>query len=261
MNSTELSFNPKWKSLLALTLIGCLCSFGALAASEEIQVYLDDKEEAGQLSVDWHNNYVISGRSNPQYLGEQAPDRVYRLTPELNYGLTDTLELGLYLLSALDHQGNLTGEGAKVRLKYIAPHEEEGLFWGLNLEVGEQATRVSQNPWHGELKGIMGLHDGRWTLGSNLNIDTSLDAHPGSPTADLDFKINYRIVEKTQLGLESYNELGAIHPLDSLNQNSKTLFAVVDTEAMGMDLNAGVGKGLTHASDRWTLKFILGTKF
>jgi hypothetical protein len=27
------------------------------------------------------------------------------------------------------------------------------------------------------------------------------------------------------------------------------------------DLNAGVGKGLTHASDRWTLKFILGTKF
>jgi hypothetical protein len=260
MNSKQISFNKAIKNGAAWALLAGLLSFNAYGASEEIQVYLDDKEEAGQVSVDWHNNYVFSGRSTPQYRGEQAPARVYRLTPELNIGLTDTLELGFYLLSSLDRQGNLAGDGGKVRLKYITPHAEEGLFWGLNLEVGEQAKRVSPNPWNAQLKGIWGLHEGRWTLGTNLNIDTPLDPHSGSPTVDVDFKINYRVAEKTEFGLESYNELGALHHLDSINKNSKTLFTVVDTEVAGLDLSVGLGKGLTPDSDKWLVKLILGTK-
>jgi hypothetical protein len=261
MNSSQTQPKIFQKFFVIWALIAGLLSANAYGASEEIQVYLDDKEAAGQVSVDWHNNYVFSGRSTPQYRGELAPARVYRLTPELNIGLTDTLELGFYLLSSLDRQGNLAGDGGKVRLKYIAPHAEEGVFWGLNLEVGEQAKRVSPNPWNAQLKGILGLHQGRWTLGTNLNVDTPLDTHSGSPTVDIDLKINYRVAEKTGFGLESYNELGALRHFDSLNKNSKTLFAVVDTEVAGLDLNAGLGKGLTPDSDKWLVKLIFGTKF
>ena len=73
------------------------------AAPEEIQVYLDDLRAPGQLGVDVHNNFVVSGRSTPDYPGEQAPAKVYRLTPEFAYGLSKTTELGLYLLLSLIH--------------------------------------------------------------------------------------------------------------------------------------------------------------
>jgi hypothetical protein len=236
-------------------------SSAAYAASEEIQVYLDDKEDAGQVSVDWHNNYVLSGRSTPQYAGEQAPAHTYRLTPELNVGLTDTLELGVYLLTTRDAQGNWNADGGKVRLKYIAPHQEQGMFWGLNLEVGKQALRVSPNPWNAELKGIVGWRTGPWTVGVNLNADWSLNSGTGPVGADLDFKINYALTGKTQIGLESYNELGTFTHIDPFNTGNKTIYAVIDTEVAGHELNAGLGRGLNNDSDHWIFKFIVNTPF
>ena len=243
-------------------LLGLAVPVVAAAAPEEIQVYLDDKEGPGKTSVDWHNNLAVSGRSTPDYPGERPPAHVYRLTPELNVGWTDTLELGLYVLTSRDPGGDWHGDGAKVRLKYIAPHDtSQGLYGGLNLEVGKSALAVQPLPWEGELKGILGWRNRQWTLGVNLNLDGSLDRKGGPVTADLDVKVSRVLTEKTQIGVESYNELGPLSHLQSAGRNSKTLFAVVDTDVAGFDLNAGLGRGLTTESDRWTLKFILSTPF
>ena len=64
-----------------------LGSAPALAAPEEIQVYVDDLTPPGRFGMDVHNNYVLSGRTVPEYPGEQPPDHVYRLTPEFYYGM------------------------------------------------------------------------------------------------------------------------------------------------------------------------------
>ena len=80
-------------------------------------------------------------------------------------------------------------------------------------------------------------------------------------TLDLDAKVAYAVDDKTQVGFETYNELGPLSRPDSLSKNSKTLHAVVDHEFEHFDLNLGIGKGLTHDADRWTLKFIVGTHF
>jgi hypothetical protein len=63
------------------------------------------------------------------------------------------------------------------------------------------------------------------------------------------------------LGFESYNELGPLSGLQSLQRNSKSLYAVIDHDFGGFDLNAGVGRGLTSDADRWAAKFIIGTHF
>jgi hypothetical protein len=78
----------------------------------------------------------------------------------------------------------------------------------------------------------------------------------------VDSKIAYQTDAGYQLGFESYDELGeASHP-GHLDRNSETLYAVLDTGlGKGMDLDAGIGRGLTTASDRWVLKFILGFHF
>jgi len=253
-----MSFQTVFKYLVVSSI---LCATLAYGASEEIQVYTDDKEEAGHASVDIHNNYVRSGRSSPEYSGEQAPNHIYRLTPEFNYGLTDTLELGVYLLTTRATNGDWNADGYKLRLKYIAPHQDEGLYWGLNMEVGHQARAVSEYPRNAQLKAIFGWNHGKWNIAANLNSDGSFNSGSGPVTADLDFKINYQVAEKTQLGIESYNELGAYNHFDALSKNSKVIYGVIDTEVFGHELNAGIGHGTNDQSDQWIVKFIVNQRF
>jgi len=245
-----------------LLAIATCFSPAARAAPEEIQVYLDDMSAPGQFGVDVHNNYVFSGASRPGYAGEQPPFHVYRLTPEFYYGLTDTLELGLYVLTTRAPGADPKLDGGKLRLKYIAPHDKDrGFFWGANLEVGRTSLRVSPRPWNAELKGIFGYRTGPWTLAVNPNLDWSLSSRGGPVTLDVDAKVAYAINGKTQLGFETYNDLGRLARPDALRYNSKTLFAVIDHEFDRFDLNAGIGRGITRDADRWVLKFIVGTHF
>ena len=242
--------------------LGLIAAAPCRAASEEIQVYMDDLSAPGQFGLDVHNNFVISGARAPTYLGELPPHHVYRLTPELYFGLTKTLELGLYVLSAKGPQDNGRIEGSKLRLKYIAPHDADaGFFWGLNLEAGRTSTRVSETPWNAQLKGIMGYRSGPWTIAANPNLDWSLSSHGGPVTASVDAKVAYAVTSKTSIGFESYNELGPLSHLQALNRNSKTLYAVLDQGIGAIDINAGLGRGLTNDADRWVLKFIVGTHF
>jgi hypothetical protein len=253
------------KHCIVVTSAFCWLATGAppcKAAPEEIQVYEDDMSAPGRAGVDVHNNFVASGSDTPGYAGEEPPRHVYRLTPEFYYGLSDTVELGLYVLSSRSPGGESHMDGTKLRLKYIAPHAaNEGLFWGANLEVGRTGKRVSETPWNGELKGILGYRTGPWTWAVNPNIDWSLSAHGGPATVDIDVKGAYAITGKSQLGMEVYGELGPVSGLQPLDRNSKTLYAVLDHDFGSFDLNAGVGRGLTTDSDRWTFKFILGAHF
>ena len=233
----------------------------AAAAPEEIQVYVDDLTTPGRFGLDVHNNYASSARDTPDYEGEQPPEHVYRLTPEFYYGLSSELELGLYLLSTRSAAGEAHFDGEKLRLKFIAPHDaQHGMFWGLNVELGRTSERVSEYPWNLEVKGILGYRQSRWLLAANLNVDRSL-ARTGVATLELDTKLAYDVGHEIQLGTELYDELGpATHP-GPLNEFSQAAYAIVDTEVHGLEINAGLGWGLTSAADQWVLKLIVGHRF
>lgn len=247
------------RALTALLL--ALTSSTAWGAPEEIQVYIDDLVGPGKFGTDVHNNYVVSGSGRPDYPGAEAPLHVYRLTPEFYYGLSETLELGLYTLTTTQPGRSPTFDGPKLRVKFIAPHDEEqGAFWGANLEIGDTSLRVSPEPWGTELKGIYGYRWSRWLFAVNTNFDwTSTRVFGGPASLDVDTKLAYTMDAGYQLGFESYNELGEVSHLGHLNQNGEALYAVLDTDLdKSMDLNAGIGRGLTTVSDRWIVKFILG---
>lgn len=249
----------------ALALACSIAVGGAQAAAEEIQVYLDDMKAPGAWGLDVHNNFVARGRRTPDYAGEQPPGRVLRVTPELTYGITPTLELGLYVLASRASAGRLDADGGKVRLKYIPAHDADvGGFWGLNLEVGRSALRVAEQPWNAQLKGIVGWRSGPWLLAANPNVDVSLSPGGGPVTAAVDVKLAYALDARTQWGLESYNELGPVRALtrrQGWQRQGRTLYAVLDRDFDGIDLNLGLGRGLTPDADRWTLKFIAGFAF
>jgi hypothetical protein len=248
-------------SVVCFVILGTIWQ-AAAAAPEEIQVYLDDMSDPGQFGVDLHNNDVLSGANAPSYPGEQPPDHVYRFTPEFYYGLSKQVELGLYLLTTTPASGDAHYDGAKLRLKYVADHDpDEGLFYGANLEVGRTDIRVSPIAWAAELKGILGLRTGRWTLAVNPNLDSYLGKGSGAITLDVDLKVAYDVGDKTQVGVEAYNELGPVAHLQALERGYKAIFLALDKNFERFDLNLAIGRGLTSETDRWILKFIVGTHF
>jgi hypothetical protein len=233
-----------------------------LAAPEEIQVYLDDTVERGHVGLDVHQNYALSGLTEPEYLGQRPANHVYRLTPEFYYGVATDLELGVYVLSTLDRENRAAVDGAKVRLKYVAPHDEaSGGFWGLNLEVGKSARTLEEHPWNYELKGIAGYRAGRYTVAANLNLDAALGSNAGPTTMDLDTRFAVRLRGKTEAAIELYDALGPVKHLGHLSAQSHTVYAVLDTDVGPLDLEIGLGRGLTSSADGWVAKLITGVRF
>ena len=245
-----------------LFLLGTVGST-AWAASEEIQVYMDEMNRPGEIGLDVHHNYVFSGSGVPDYPGAQVARHVFRVTPEFSYGLTPNLELGAYILVSREANGSSTVDGEKLRLKYIAAKlPEQPYFIGANLEIGRVDHRLNENPWNGELKGIFGYRTGRWTMALNTNVGFKVSGPTASPpTLGLASKIAYKTREDFQIGMESYNELGELRRLGKLNEQSQTLYAVIDTTLHGWDINLGLGRGLEPASDRWLMKAVLSVPF
>ena len=132
---------------------------------------------------------------------------------------------------------------------------------GANLEIGKTSLRVSEQPWNAQLKGILGYRTGPWSFAANPNVDWSLSPGGGAAQLSLDFKVAYAVVASTRLGIESYNGLGPVSGPGPLAGYAKSLYVAVDHDFGGVDLNAGVGRGLTSAADVWTVKFIVGTHF
>jgi hypothetical protein len=254
----------KTPSLLrCLAVLALACSAGAaLAAPEEIQVYMNEMNQAGEFGLDVHVNYVVTGAIAPDYHGAQLARHALRVTPEFSYGLTRNLELGAYILGIRDAANRYRIGGEKLRIKFIPTTPADPVFYGANLELGRVDHPLDQNPWNGELKGILGYRGTHWTVAVNANVDFKVSGPVNSPASlELATKLNYAMSDRLQLGIESYNDLGEVRRLDSPLRQAHTTYAVVDTSVRGWDLNLGVGRGNAAASDRWTLKAIIGIPF
>lgn len=134
-------------AIAALATFAFTLAAPAFAADEEIQVYMDEMNTPGHFGLDVHVNYVTSGDLLFDYPGQQQSLHRLRVTPEFSLGLTDDLELGGYLPLMTARDGELTVDGAKARLKFIAPRAAgQSWFWGLNFEIGKVKEKLDINP-------------------------------------------------------------------------------------------------------------------
>ena len=60
------------------------------------------------------------------------------------------------------------------------------------------------------------------------------------------------------VGLEYYSDFGAFGRFAALDNQLHTLFAVTDFKLGQLDVNFGVGYGMTNGSDRVVMKMIVG---
>lgn len=254
---------PFFAARLCALFLAVSAVFPALAAEDEIQVYTEEMDDPGKLGLELHLNFVPKGRQEASYPGEMASQNRLQVTPEFSYGLTRWLEAGLYLPLALSADGGLYGNGARLRLKFIAPRDEGAhFFWGVNGEYGYSAKRITQNSLGLEIRPMIGYRDEQWLFSFNPILNTDLSG-PGERKTQFEpaLKVTHRLAGETHAGFEYYGEYGPVEHLLPAAQRTHYLYGVIDSEMKGFDLNFGIGRGLKNAEDQWIIKAIIAFPF
>ena len=249
--------------LIALLIVfAVVAPIDAAAAPEEIQVYTDDVNDPGEFALEMHVNYVLEGLRAPSYAGQLPTHHVLQMTPEFSYGFAKNWDAGLYLLSTVGPDGNFYGNGAKVRVKYIAP-SRGGFFWGLNMELGRTSKRVTESNMNVELRPIIGWRGDKWLVSFNPIIGAAVSGDvTREPSFSPALKVARIVGEGVQLGFEHYADLGGIHHIPAFNQQDHTFYGVVDIERKSFALNFGIGRAVTGGTaDKWVAKMIIGIPF
>jgi len=252
--------SPILPCLAAAALIAAPAAARA-ALPDEIQVYTSDIDKPGEFGLELHVNTTPSGRSTPDFPGEIPPAHGWRFTPEFSYGVTRTLEAGLYLPFVRGAGGRDRFAGPKLRAKWLPVQpdgEGRGAFAGVNVEyawvssVLEDATRAM------EVRPIVGWQDARWLLAVNpiLGFDFTGPQKGARPSFSPSIKVARRVAEGISIGPEYYTELGKVGRFLPRAEQSRSLYLAVDVDRAPWVFNFGVGRGLDGATDRWTVKAI-----
>lgn len=254
------------KRRLAAFLLSLAAPAALAALPDEIQVYTDDINAPGEFGVELHVNTTPSGRRAQEFPGEVVPHHGLRITPELTWGLTRTLEAGLYLPYTRDGEGRVLFGGPKARLKWLPlrPKEgETGWFAGLNGEFSWLNRNFEPETRRFELRPILGWKNDDWLFATNPVLSKPLNGpdRGGRPGFNPSFKVARSAGEGLALGLEYYTELGRLGRPAPRAERPQTLFFVLETERTPVPLHVGIGRGLNDAADKWTVKAILTFPF
>jgi hypothetical protein len=197
---------------------------------------------------------------DPPFPGGLTSHNSLNGTPEFAYGLTDWWEIGLYLPFAVRDE-KFYSNSFKLRTLFVSPHaEQRDFFYGVNFEFSNQTPPFAQTRFAMEIRPIIGVRNFEYELIVNPIVDIGFGKY-----GEADFAPAVRVARKLDkdlfVGLEYYADFGKIGDFLKLPDQQHLLFAVTDFKLGVMDVNFGVGYGLTPGSDRWVIKTILGYAF
>ena len=230
----------------------------ALAQTDEIQVYDATIAPIGTFNLTLHNNFTPSGNTAPGFPGGIVPDHSLNGVAEWAYGIAPWFEGGLYFpLYSITRSGSVLYNGLKLRTLFVTPDAaRREFFYGVNLEFSFNTAHWDERAYTSEVRGIIGTHVGRFDFIFNPIVDNSWNGF-----SRLEFVPETRVAmalsERYKMALEEYDDFGSVSHFLAAAKQSHQLFAVVDINTKLVGIEAGVGAGLTSASDHWVLKLIL----
>ena len=229
-------------------------------AIDEIQVYNAEIAAVGQFTIQQHLNYVPLGVKEPPFPGGLISNNSINGTPEFAYGLTDWWEVGLYLPFAIENQV-FYSNAFKLRSLFVSPHAgQRDFFYGVNFEFSRETPPFAQTRYAMEIRPIIGGRNSDYEFIVNPIVDIGFGKYGEQHFAPA-ARVARKFEQDVYFGLEYYSDFGQIGSFPSFANQEHTLFAVTDFKLGVIDVNFGVGYGLTPASDRWVIKTILGYAF
>ena len=240
-------------------LAGWLASASSVRAqTDEIQVYDAGIAPVGAVSLTVHNNFTPSGSLAPGFPGAVVPDKSLNGAAEWAYGAYRWFEAGLYFpLYTITRSGGVLYNGMKLRTLFVIPDAaKRRFFYGVNLEFSFNTAHWDERTYTSEIRPIIGVHLGRFDFIFNPIVDNSWNGF-----SKLEFvpatRLGVTLSEKCKIALEEYADFGRVSHFLPAARQSHQVFAVIDVSTRWVDIEAGIGAGLTGASDHRVLKLIL----
>ncbi len=229
----------------------------AQGPTDEIQVYDAGIIAPGKFNLTLHTNFTPDGIGVAAFPGAIVSNHSFDGGFEWAYGATPWLEVGLYLpLYSATSQYGATINGGKLRLLFVSPHaDERTFFYGANFEFSYNSAKWDARRYTSEIRPIFGWHVHPWDFVFNPILDNSwtggLAALEFNPAA----RIAYHVNGRWAVAAEQYAGLGALREFLPGGQQVQQTWAAVDHYG-SMDIEGGIGFGLTSASDKVTLKLM-----
>jgi hypothetical protein len=252
--SQEISRSAWW-----IAMILAAAPVSALAQTDEIQVYDAAIAEKGKINLMVHDNFTPDGRKDPAFPGAVVSNHALVGVAEWAYGVTDWFEQGLYL-PLYSHSTNLgaTYNGFKLRWLFVKPHaEEQKFFYGVNFEFSVNQPQWDPRHYTSEVRPIIGWHLHPVDIIVNPIMDTSYTGGFKSLDFGPSVRVAYNFNPKWAGAIEEYADYGPLRQIYSAHDQSHQVWAVMDHSTRFVNIEAGVGLGVTSASDRVTLKLMI----
>lgn len=241
--------------------IALLClGYGSTVRSQtdEIQVYDAVIAAPGVFNLTWHDNFTSSGSNTPTFPGAIVSDKSLNGVTEWAYGVTSWFEAGVYFpLYSITRDNSALYNGFKLRTLFVSPDAaERDVFYGINFEYSFNTAHWNERRYTSEIRPIIGTHVGRFDFIFNPILDNSYTG-----VSNLEFVPDTRVAMKVsdayKLALEEYDDFGRVSHFLAASKQSHQLFSVIDIHTRQLDVEAGLGFGLTGASDHRVFKLIL----
>jgi hypothetical protein len=232
----------------------------ASAQADEIQVYEGGLAKPGVFNLTIHSNTITKGLKSPSFDGGVVADKSFNGVTEWAYGVTPWFEAGLYLpLYSRDKNLGWGINGFKLRTLFATPNGDDKRFvLGFGTEFSYNAKRWDNTRVTSEFRPILGWHLKPIDIYVNPIFDTAYDGFKNlvfAPSA----RVAYNLNSTWAIAVEEYADFGAVRDFAPPKEQSHQIFAVFDRGGGVMDVQFGVGVGLTDASDKLTFKLILSS--
>jgi len=248
-------------ALILLTVVLALVPKAALAQTDEIQVYDAEIEELGKFNVMVHSNFTPIGRTTPDFPGAIIANHSVNGAVEWAYGVASWFEQGLYfpVYSAYSQGQGGSLDGFKIRELFVKPHaHDHTFFYGVNFEFSVNYHYWESKHITSEVRPIVGLHLHAWDFIFNPIVDTNYTGGLGNLEFVPSERIAYNIVkDKWAVAVEEYEDDGPLRDFLPRNDQFHEVWAVMDHNNKILDIETGVGVGVTSGADKLTFKLML----
>ena len=245
-------------ALLAIAL--ALVPKAAFAQTDEIQVYDAEIEEVGKFNVEVHTNFTPIGRTAPAFPGGIIPNHSDNGAVEWAYGVTNWMEQGLYFPVYSGYSEGRGGSlnGFKIRELFVRPHaHDHTFFYGVNFEFSVNYKYWEPKRITSEVRPIVGLHLHPVDIIFNPIVDTEYTGGFGGLEFVPATRVAYNLNGTWAVAAEEYSDWGPLRHFLPLNDQFQEVWAVMDRNSKVLNIETGIGFGVTSGADKLTLKLML----
>ena len=244
----------------ALVVFLAVAPRGAFAQTDEIQVYDASIAAPGKVNVMIHSNFTPIGRKSPDFPGGIIPDDSVNGAVEWAFGVKPWFEQGLYLpvytAYSKEHGGSI--DGFKIRELFVRPHaEEHRFFYGVNFEFSVNKSYWESRHITSEVRPIVGAHLNKVDLIYNPILDTDYTGGFGGLEFVPAGRIAYNFSKDWAVAAEEYADFGPLRQFYVANDQFHEIWAVMDHHTRFVDIETGVGVGVTAGADKLTFKLMV----